>query len=450
MKSVIRFNRNKKGIECLNCKQPLSDKDNFCSNCGQVNDLLPLSIKQYLREFFSGFFAFDTRTLNTILPLLFKPGKVTLDYINGKRIQYVNPFQLYLHTSIIFFLVIGILISIDKYNDLIQTETTKEKQAKIEQSNNIIELDFGGISSDTINNSDNKKPILTSVELRKLISQKVDSIILDSKFKEIVNSDFKDKDKKMMDVYYTYINELISSTKNKYQLENDTLVNLNTIKNEFIKISAKKFKEQNINYKFGDFAKLDAQNQLLSVMINDSAFKKIQVFSNCKTNNVIKALDSLKLPRTRTNIFLFLKTKQFKKLISKNGDDTREEFLSNLLSKTSVVLFFIIPVFTLFLSLIYIRRKFNYTEHLIFSFHNQTVFFILLLVAILLNRLFKTHIFLIILLIYFAGYLFLAMKRFYKQSKFKTVIKYFLTVIVYLISVVVGSILLSSVFAFIS
>ncbi|WP_415859565.1 zinc-ribbon domain-containing protein [Aureibaculum sp. 2210JD6-5] len=36
MKSTTRFSKNKRGIECLNCNQPISDKDNFCSNCGQV------------------------------------------------------------------------------------------------------------------------------------------------------------------------------------------------------------------------------------------------------------------------------------------------------------------------------------------------------------------------------------------------------------------------------
>jgi len=115
VKSTTRFNQNKRGIICLNCEQPISDKDNFCSNCGQVNDELPLSIKQFVSEFFSGFFSFDTRFFNTFVPLLFKPGKVSKDYVEGKRRRYVNPFQLYLHVTIVFFLLQGLFSALDEY-----------------------------------------------------------------------------------------------------------------------------------------------------------------------------------------------------------------------------------------------------------------------------------------------------------------------------------------------
>ena len=131
MKSNIRLNKNKRGVECLNCKQPLSSIDNFCSNCGQVNDLRSLSIKQFFSEFFSGFFAFDTRTLNTLKPLLFSPGKVSKNYINGKRVKYVNPFKLYLHTSILFFLIISLINVVNDYSD-IQSEETKQPVLKSE------------------------------------------------------------------------------------------------------------------------------------------------------------------------------------------------------------------------------------------------------------------------------------------------------------------------------
>ena len=55
MKSNTRFKKNTKGIECLNCNQPITIADNFCSNCGQVNDTKPLSLKQYISELLGGF-----------------------------------------------------------------------------------------------------------------------------------------------------------------------------------------------------------------------------------------------------------------------------------------------------------------------------------------------------------------------------------------------------------
>ena len=143
MKSTTRFNKNKRGIECLNCKQPISDNDNFCSNCGQVNDELPLSIKQFVSEFFSGFFSFDTRFFKTFIPLIFKPGKVSKDYIKGKRRRYVNPFQLYLHVTILFFLVVGLFTALDKYNiieDTIDNISKNTTITSIDSLNNNNEL----------------------------------------------------------------------------------------------------------------------------------------------------------------------------------------------------------------------------------------------------------------------------------------------------------------------
>ena len=92
-----------KGLECLNCKQPLDGHENFCSYCGQKNTIKQLSITNFISNLFSGFFSYDSRFWRTFIPLLTKPGKVSKEYIEGKRARFVNPFQLYLNISIIFF-----------------------------------------------------------------------------------------------------------------------------------------------------------------------------------------------------------------------------------------------------------------------------------------------------------------------------------------------------------
>ncbi|HFS66834.1 MAG TPA: DUF3667 domain-containing protein, partial [Flavobacteriia bacterium] len=426
-------------------------KDNFCSNCGQVNDLKPLSIKQYLREFLSGFFAFDTRTFHTIFPLLFKPGKVTNDYIKGKRMHYVNPFQLYLHTSIIFFLVIGLMLSMDEYDSLIHKKNKDIHNSKpdFEASGNSFQINFGKTKKDSLKLK--SKPLLTADTLQFLISKQVDTIINDAKFKQYINEKInKQTDSKIINLYYKQINNFVTTVNNKYRVQKDSIITLNALKKNFIAVTEHKLKEQNIDYKFSDYVKLDVKDQILSSLVGKNIAKKISVFNKCKTKDVIKALDSLKLPRTKTNIFLFVKTKEFEQLFTKNSKKKRGEFSSKLLSKISIVLFFVLPIFTLILSLLYIRRKFNYTEHLIFTFNMQTVFFILLLISMLLYHIFNTKIFFRLLLIYYPIYLFLAMKRFYKQKTLKTLIKFVIIVLVYFFSVTIGSFTLSAFLAFIS
>lgn len=81
------------------------------------------------------------------------------------------------------------------------------------------------------------------------------------------------------------------------------------------------------------------------------------------------------------------------------------------------------PLFTIFIWLVYIRKKYTYTDHLIFSFHNQSLLFILLILSLLLDTIFKISTAGLFVTI-FSIYLFMAMKRFYGQGVFKTIVKY--------------------------
>lgn len=75
---------------------PLLQRENFCLYCGQKNTTGKLSIGNYVNKLVSGFLSYDSQFWTTFIPLLIKPGKVAKEYILGKRVKYVNPFQLYL------------------------------------------------------------------------------------------------------------------------------------------------------------------------------------------------------------------------------------------------------------------------------------------------------------------------------------------------------------------
>ena len=66
------------------------------------------------------------------MPLLTQPGKVSKDYIEGKRQRYSNPFRFYLMVSIVFFLLIGLSESIDKYEAL--SKESKEVEKSLENT----------------------------------------------------------------------------------------------------------------------------------------------------------------------------------------------------------------------------------------------------------------------------------------------------------------------------
>ena len=72
----------------------------------------------------------------------------------------------------------------------------------------------------------------------------------------------------------------------------------------------------------------------------------------------------------------------------------------------------------------------SYMEHLVFVFHTQTVFFLLMIIYILINY-FTNYENVGLFMLLFLVYLFMALKKFYQQGKFKTFVKFILLNIVY-------------------
>ena len=88
---------------CLNCGSTLSGQ--YCGNCGQRAETRLISIWQLLREAFGDLLELDSRVWRTLIPLTIRPGKLTRDYLEGRRARFMPPFRTYLVLSIIFFLV---------------------------------------------------------------------------------------------------------------------------------------------------------------------------------------------------------------------------------------------------------------------------------------------------------------------------------------------------------
>jgi hypothetical protein len=89
--------------QCLNCDTPVAA--NFCPSCGQETTLHVPSASEFLHEFVGHYVALEGKLWKTLVLLLFRPGRLTLEYLQGKRARYVLPLRLYLTFSLIFFAV---------------------------------------------------------------------------------------------------------------------------------------------------------------------------------------------------------------------------------------------------------------------------------------------------------------------------------------------------------
>jgi hypothetical protein len=93
--------------QCLNCSTAL--KGPYCYYCGQPDRNLLRFFPALMREFLEDILELDTRFSRTLLPLLFIPGKLTRDYLDGRRFRYTPPLRLYIVSSMMFFLLAAVL-----------------------------------------------------------------------------------------------------------------------------------------------------------------------------------------------------------------------------------------------------------------------------------------------------------------------------------------------------
>ena len=109
-----------------------------------------------------------------------------------------------------------------------------------------------------------------------------------------------------------------------------------------------------------------------------------------------------------------------------------ETFVEKLIHKASKVIFILIPLFALMLKLFYLRRKQLFYNHLIFSIHLHAFLFLILLLYALIGFLpIDIPVYAITSLILL--YLYLALKKVYRQSYLKTAVKFFLITCMYLV-----------------
>lgn len=93
----------RKEKDCLNCGTIVMGR--YCHVCGQENVVPKESFWHLVFHFFYDITHFDSKFFETVKDLLFKPGFLSREYMNGKRARYLHPIKMYVFTSAVFFLV---------------------------------------------------------------------------------------------------------------------------------------------------------------------------------------------------------------------------------------------------------------------------------------------------------------------------------------------------------
>lgn len=154
--------------DCLNCGHYVEEK--FCPNCGQENSEPRKPFHYLFTHFFEDLTHYDGQFWGTIKNLLFKPGKLTTTYLQGKRQIFVPPVKLYIFVSFVTFLIPSLLPKdhdeIDKADNgktEIVTDKSKTENIASEDITTIKKLENLGIISD-----ENSKKAIKEIMSEKL------------------------------------------------------------------------------------------------------------------------------------------------------------------------------------------------------------------------------------------------------------------------------------------
>lgn len=94
------------GTPCPNCGTPLEGP--WCHQCGQKGEEFHRSIFHLITEAFEGLTHFDGRFWQTMPDLVRRPGKLTRDYLDGRRAPQIPPFRLFLVVVLLVFFAGGL------------------------------------------------------------------------------------------------------------------------------------------------------------------------------------------------------------------------------------------------------------------------------------------------------------------------------------------------------
>ena len=89
--------------QCPNCQSSLTGA--YCSNCGQRDIDLERPIWGLVGDLLRETFEVDGRLAVTLKTLFRHPGKLTREFLAGRRRAYTSPLRLYLAISISFFVL---------------------------------------------------------------------------------------------------------------------------------------------------------------------------------------------------------------------------------------------------------------------------------------------------------------------------------------------------------
>ncbi|WP_396601158.1 DUF3667 domain-containing protein [Algibacter sp. R77976] len=186
---------------CKNCEKQFKESFKFCPHCGQqAKD--ELTVKVLFYNTISNYFSFDARFFKSFFPLLFKPGYLADKFIEGKRLLYLHPAQMYLFIAVVFFFLFSFIQrnTVQALDEGLAEVTSKENilkditDVRIRDSISVVLTEKQKIE-DSVARAELRKTLKANKFLHDFSEEQMDSLVNAENFRKngMVDFDFSTK-----------------------------------------------------------------------------------------------------------------------------------------------------------------------------------------------------------------------------------------------------------------
>jgi hypothetical protein len=134
-------------------------------------------------------------------------------------------------------------------------------------------------------------------------------------------------------------------------------------------------------------------------------------------------------------------TRKFIKLKQESGEDEKalwKRIVETFIENIPKMIFFLLPLFALLLKLLYIRRDFYYSEHLVFSVFFYDFLYLIGAIGLICSQISWLEWTNPILFLVGLFYLYKSMRRVYQQRRAKTILKFSLLLSMFLVCLILA------------
>ncbi|MHA4846571.1 DUF3667 domain-containing protein [Flavitalea antarctica] len=407
---------------CLNCGETVLGR--YCHICGQENIVPKESIWGLVSHFFQDITHFDGKFFSTGKLLFTKPGFLPKEYLSGRRARYLHPIRMYVFSSAVFFLIFYSVFDVrnlglskrkqDKQQiaDLAEAKTRALKTAATKEDSAQVERTFRMIGQLPIDVKIDKDDITVEDE-----PEKEEGTVKNDSTKIIItpNNDSTGKKRRVYRYDSTDTVDYASPADTSALAGKKSADDPNDSSRKRERSPARSEKRG------GDFGLLDLGKAFTNAYDSRAEYDSAQA-----------ALP----PDARDgwlNRRLAYQNIEFKQRYGDDQGALMQDLLDKFIHTFPYLLFISLPLYALFLKLLYIRRKqFYYADHALFLIYLYIFTFLHLLVFFGLRAVKQSWdywwmgLIMFLFVLYGIYYAYKSMRKFYEQGRGKTILKFIL------------------------